>query len=208
MKRMIFKSIIIFTLFTIMFTTTGNVFAAESQTETTKFELVKALEPYVEINNKKFIIKKIPANLYRKYGVNNIEAILTNVNMVNGLLSSGELDITENGTLYQMDNDQFIIQGPGRNGIAFYWWGVQVSLSSNTMKTIINYSNRYSYEGLVSATGGLLAAVLGCSAPVSAAIAVGIALSITVVKQVSDNGKHGISFNRLWATGIIVPWRQ
>lgn len=208
MKKMIIKSIIIFTLFTTIFTTTGNVFAAERQTETTNFELVKALEPYVATNNKKFVIKKIPANLYRKYGTKNIEAILANVNMVNGLLSSGELDITENGTLYQIDNDQFIIQGPGRNGIAFYWWGVKVSLSANTMKTIINYSNRYSYEGLVSAAGGLLAAVLGCSAPVSAAIAVGIALSITVVKHVSDNGLHGISFNRLWTTGIIVPWRQ
>jgi hypothetical protein len=208
MKKTIIKSIIIFTLFTTIFTTTGNVFAAERQTETTNFELVKALEPYVEPINEKFVVKKIPVNLYRKYGVENIKAVLANVNMVNGLLASEELSITENGTLYQTDNDQFSIQGPGRNGISFHWWGYQVLLSASTLKTIINFSNKYSYENLVSVAGGVLTKLLGCSGGVGLAVAASIALSITVVKHVSDNGLHGIAFNRPWITGIIIPWRQ
>lgn len=91
----------------------------------------------------------------------------------------------------------------GVNGLAIRWWGYQVLLSGTTLKKIFQYS----FDGIVAGAGGVIAAALGCTAVVAAAIGLAIAVSMTVIKLIHDD-YHGVSFNKPWVTNLVVPWRQ
>jgi hypothetical protein len=202
------KMISVLTIVAIMSISTANVFADENvHSQEQRLEIEKAihlLSPYVSAENNQFELDKIPTQIYNEVGKVNIEAIKGNMKMINGLLEKGELEMTKNGTVYLADDDQFTIQGKGKNDIDFHWWGIEVDLSAGVLKNIF----KYSVDGVGSALISYLAGVLGCSGPVSLAIGLAVAVSITAIKVISDDAKHGISFNLIWGSQIIIPWRQ
>jgi|GEM_PF-5956730 hypothetical protein len=113
------------------------------------------------------------------------------------VLPSNYIDVEQEEMMY-MDGGAI-----GTDGLSICWWGYQVRLSGTTLKKIFQYS----IDGIIGGAGGVIAAALGCTAIVAAAIGLSIAVSITVIKIIHDD-YHGVSFNKPWLTNLVVPWRQ
>lgn len=107
---------------------------------------------------------------------------------------------------YLMNDEEMTYLEGGKVGstnIKAHWWGYQVNLSGTLVKKLLSYG----IQSVASAGAGTIAAVAGCSAAVAGVIAVTVAANFFVIKAIHD-GKHGVSFNQIYGTKTITPWRQ
>ena len=125
-------------------------------------QLVEALDDDVEVIDGQFILD-LSQNEIEKIGQDNYDSILEGIEYVNELLQTEAYDVTENGTIYETD-DELTIQGGNVDKVVYKWWGIKRYASKKNAKKIASKFNTISnsawmFSGSAAATAAVNAMV-------------------------------------------------
>lgn len=183
-------------------------------------ELIDELDDDVEVVNGQFVLE-ISQKEIDKIGQENYEAILAGMEQVNDLLQTEEYDVTDNGTVYEI-NEDLAIQGGNVDKVVVKWWGIKRYASKKSAKKIVSTFNTISNSawmvsgGTASYTAAAALAPEGLiskgSAAVSALIsglsAVGAGYFGLIATRIdAKNGSIGVIINFTWV-GIFTVKKQ
>lgn len=117
-------------------------------------EFIGAMEAYISFEDGEIIINEDIEDLSYLFGEEVIELMVEGIENLNELADENEIVITDNGTVYEVSDDEFVVQG-GVNKTTWHWWGTRVYLSTRKVAPFANkFSNLGSAAGVVAAVSG------------------------------------------------------
>lgn len=141
------------------------------------------------------------------FGTEAYQGMEEGVDYLNKLISSGDLTLTENGTIYETNDDELVVQGGNVNKDIWKWYGCRVLRNhSRSKKLAANLSTLSNSCGMVS-SGALLLEKLDPE-PYSKAFLGGFAIGTSFgwgyIAQMSSsisnkNKKYGTIIKLTWA---------
>ena len=154
----------------LIFSTTNaqiNTFATE---EITQEEFIKEASAYVEVSEDGLIELSLPKSFEYQIDTKEYEAILDGINAINKLVEDGELEVTENGTIYEANDTELVVQGGNVNKVTWHWWGVR-RYASKSVATELAHD-----FSAISVGCGAVSTVAGFFGPVGVAVAITTAI--------------------------------
>lgn len=134
-------------------------FATEDETLSQE-EFINIADEYIEVSDEGVIEFDIPETISEKISEEDLITYKESIDNLNLLIEEGVLTITENGTIYETDNDELVVQGGNVDDVSIHWWGVRRYASHNTANKIAykagNFSAWSGYATFASALGVLL----------------------------------------------------
>lgn len=138
-------------------------------------ETIKIIDPYVTVDETddgtNIFTIDIPQNIEDKVDNTIIQAVEENIQYLNEKATDDEITITDNGTIYDTNDDSLSIQSGNVDSFKTYWWGYRRYSCRNCSANIQDGFNKISTGcwGVASA-GGLLcltpAATVGIGATI------------------------------------------
>ena len=129
--------------------------AIEEERELTEEEFdafIAMMEEYISFEDGEIIIEDGLEGLSNVLGDEVVEVMTGGIEYLNELADEDELIITENGTIFEADDDDFILQSGGRNRITWHWWGGRAyTCTSNTNR------NARTFQGIGNTAAGVAA---------------------------------------------------
>ena len=183
-------------------------------------QLVEALDDDVEVIDGQFILD-LSQNEIEKIGQDNYDSILEGIEYVNELLQTEAYDVTENGTIYETD-DELTIQGGNVDKVVYKWWGIKRYASKKNAKKIASKFNTISnsawmFSGSAAATAAVNAMVpepflskgaASLATLVSALSGVGAGYFGLIATRIdAKNGSRGVIINLTWV-GVFTVSKQ
>jgi len=146
------------------------------------------MEEYISFEEGEVIIEGNFESLAEYIGEDAVEYMVEGIEYLNELADDDELIITENGTIFEYSDDEFVLQS-GRNRVTRHWWGVRVYTNrANTIQTVRNLRTN---AGLVTFVGGLAIAFGPIAVGKFGGIAVAAAGFALVVSNAMENRNTG-----------------
>ncbi|EAE8110559.1 hypothetical protein GPZ05_14870 [Listeria monocytogenes] len=85
-------------------------------------DLVSTLDRYVYAEDNSLKVKTIPQSVYDKFGKDNVDAMIKGIDVLNDKADEHDVIITDNKSVYDTDDDGFVLQG-GVNKVVYKWYG-------------------------------------------------------------------------------------
>ncbi|CAM3255911.1 hypothetical protein [Sporolactobacillus spathodeae] len=118
-----------------------------NQTNSDSNEIINTLDKYVNADDGKFDIEHIPTNVINELGREEVNKMIEGIRNVNQLAKNGEVTITDNGTVYESNDDDIAIQGGNVNKVVWHWWGLERYASVSQANRIARNLNRAAILG-------------------------------------------------------------
>jgi hypothetical protein len=173
MKKKIFVIVIIIAC---MLTSTTAAFAADSAdadaVDLTEIEqhnqdvwaAIDLMEKYMDVNDDGLVEENVPQKVINVIGEDVYEELSSAIEITNDEVIEGDLIITENLSVYEVNDDEIVIQGGCVNKVLFRWWGFTAyNNKANTTKAASKLKSCSKAGGGVSATASCVTAVLAAS---------------------------------------------
>ena len=153
-------------------------------------DIISLVEQYVDVTEDGFIKLELTDSLIQDIGKENYESFLSGIETINSLISIGELSVTDNGTIYELNDDELIVQGGNVDKVTYHWWGIRRYASNSSTKEIIDYFSTVS-NGAGIACGGTAAIglIFPAALPASAFSGVGAGYFGLLASRISANNK-------------------
>ena len=214
------RLVVICMVLTMLFSTPISVYAGEGSNRThgvkhykesvysnlTEDKVIQILERYVSVSDEGYIyLKDIPDRVAVVLGDEVIQYYDTVMDELNKLVKSDELYITCNGTIYELSDDEIVVQGGNVDKVVYSWWGYTRYANNSNSKKMVKELNSKA-NGLSGA--GATAALVGCIVPVtkpitaviSASNGIGSAYFKLVAEKIEDKNKgKGVIIKMTWA---------
>ena len=133
--------------------------------------IIDILEEYVTVNAEGTFIITPPQGIIDEVGSDKYNEIVKHIDSLNVLIEDGTLKTTDNGTIYEANNDDLVIQGGGVDSFEEYWWGYRRYASPAE-------ANRISAGFSKISTGAWGAASVGGLLTLTPAAAIGVGAAI------------------------------
>lgn len=179
MRKTILSILSIAMIFTLFVTFSGSVFAlswdltsaqpsfiefdestSHTEMDANDFEdMIAALEKYVSFQNNQITFDRVPAHLINRYGQDTITSLQQGVEHLNKLAYRRDIIITDNGTIYDVTDDQFVIQG-GSTKTTYHWWGFKNYMSTSRAN---NAASAYRSVGSTAQAVSMATAYMGAA---------------------------------------------
>ena len=172
-----------------------SAFAAED--ELTQDEIVDIADDFIEVGEDGLF--ELPSEVANEIGQEAYTALLAGIEEVNTLIADGTLEVTANGTVYEVDDDELVVQGGNVDDHEWFWWGLRCWRSKAKADELANTYSHYSNEmWFVSGVAGLLVGPTG-----------GYSLAVTLValyvgRQAGDLAADISYVNSLTNRGIVL----
>ena len=122
------------------------------------------------------------------------------------MIEDGKLSITENGTIYESDNEELVVQGGNVDDFEWHWWGVRRYASHNSASDIAYKLNKAgSRAGYILTIAGVVALFVpeGLVKLVAACISVGAGFAWAYLSDIANdinyyNGSRGVIIDFTW----------
>lgn len=111
--------------------------SAFANEEMTQEEFLAEVEDYIEVSETGLIELDLPESLESHFNKEEYETMMAGLDELNMLIEIGELEVTENGTIYEANDEELVVQGGNVNKVTWHWWGVY-SLKTKS-KSKVNY---------------------------------------------------------------------
>jgi hypothetical protein len=85
---------------------------------------IDTLNNYVEVNSNGILYFNIPADVSNQLGLDQIQMAQKCLDLTNAKISNKQLAVTENGTIYNPNDDSEYTQAY-ESGYQYYWWGLR-----------------------------------------------------------------------------------
>lgn len=180
----------------------ANAFAANEE----PVEFIEEADDYVEVSEEGIIEFNIPDELADKISEEEYNAYLEGIANINQLIEDGELSITENGTIYESDNEELVVQGGNVDDFEWHWWGVRRYASHNSASDIAYKLNKAgSRAGYILTIAGVVALFVpeGLVKLVAGCISIGAGFAWAYFCDVANdinyyNGSRGVIIDVTW----------
>lgn len=152
MKKAISLLLVFAMMLSIMSALMSTSFAAEATTDTvisgeladndllaekTKHErFISEADKYVKVSDDGLITLNLPTRLIRMISAEEYSALLEGISQVNKLIQDGTLIATENAIIYEVSDQELVVQGGNVNKVTWHWWGVRRYASRSAANTI------------------------------------------------------------------------
>ena len=107
-----------------------SVTAFASNDNLTSAEIIDIADDFVNVSDDGFIELELPQDIINQLTSEEYNAMMFGINSINDSIASGELETTQNGTIYAADDDELVVQGGNVNDVEVHWWGVRRYASS------------------------------------------------------------------------------
>lgn len=169
-------------------------------------EFIKEYEEQLVFSDDEIVTDEVDTKYFEeKYGEEFIGMVDDGIDAVNDLADQGEIEITENGTIYDADDTDMYIQGKVNiNKATTYWWGRMIYKSySNANKMRKSMLASASRTGLMSTICGLGSlkikkGKLGGFSVAFGALSVYAGRVATSIEKYNKKGK-GIKYKIYWS---------
>lgn len=135
----------------------------DNNNEKTALFLIDEVEECMDFTSGEILIED-QESIIELIGGQNYDAFEESVNNLNELLASGELEMTESGTIYEVSDDELVVQGGNVDKVVWHWWGITRYANYDNASTIAYKYNKYGNNaGMVCSVATVLAVVLPSS---------------------------------------------
>ena len=174
-------------------------------TEDEFYYLIDVMEEYISYEEGEIVIDGNFESLTEYIGEDAVEDMIEGVEYLNELAEDDELIITENGTIFEYDNDEFTLQAR-RNRVTRHWWGVRLyTCRANTIRAFRELRARGERVGFA----GALTALLGFGLGGVAVAAGGFSLVLATAMENRNRGHtRGIRTSIPWIPAGFSTARQ
>lgn len=133
--------------------------SAENDAVMTQEEFISEADEYIEVTDDGFIELELPDELIGELTPEEYEQMMAGISTINEAVESGELAVTPNGTIYETDDDELVVQGGNVDKVQLKWWGIRRYANYNNARYIANECGRYSEDfGALTYVAGLVTA--------------------------------------------------
>lgn len=180
-------------------------YAAQAAQGARDQQAIDLATPYVSRNADGTLSLTLPASVQAAIGSSERSRLQADLQGVDGRISAGQLATTASGRVFDPRDSTVSIQG-GWTGVGWNWWGVQLFLSHNLVRTIASWAGGDAYN----AAAGTCAAVSAYAQQYEAALICGIAWAtggaLRNVIEWADPGNGVIVSVGYWAAVDGMPW--
>lgn len=135
-----------------------SAFAAED--ELTQDEIVDIADDFIEVGEDGLF--ELPSEVANEIGQEAYTALMAGIEEVNKLIADGTLEVTANGTVYEVDDDALVVQGGNVDDHEWFWWGLRAWKPTAKANELANYYAHLANGGWAIATiAGLLTGETG-----------------------------------------------
>ncbi len=99
-------------------------------------QFIEKADEFVEVTDDGLIELELPDKLVDAIEPEEYEQIMTGIATINEAVENGELTVTPNGTIYETDDEELVVQGGNVNKSTWHWWGFTMYLDHNNAKTM------------------------------------------------------------------------
>lgn len=132
-------------------------------------QFIEKADEFVEVTDDGLIELELPDKLVDAIEPEEYEQIMEGIAAINEAVESGELAVTSNGTIYETEDEELVVQGGNVNKITLNWWGVRIWLDhdnakyfANQMSKVGEWTTSLSYRlGLVSGASAFVSKTAG-----------------------------------------------
>lgn len=156
--------------------TTTIAYADEAEIElkqevTSDEDMINLLDEYITVTEDGLFELNAPESIIDYVGEDYYASLLDGVDNVNDMALEGEVEITENGSVYETDDNDLVVQGGGVDKVKTYWWGERRWACTKCANKIANDLNKVSTGAWgISAIAGILGGPVGIGAGIGSAI--------------------------------------
>lgn len=181
--------------------------AAENDASITQEEFISEADEFVEVTDDGFIELELPDELIDELTPEEYEQMMAGISAINEAIESGELEVTPNGTIYETEDDELVVQGGNVDKLNYHWWGIRRYACHDCANDMAYQSKLYSNTFKGMAAGGMISKWLSKGLPASSTIAsfvkvcsklCGGYFSLLSKKITEKNGRSGIILDITW----------
>lgn len=164
---------------------------------------IEKADNYLEVNDEGLIELDLPDNVVEMIGSDEYEKILQGIDEINSEVKSGEVIVTDNGTIYDISDEELVVQGGNVNKVVRHWWGFTRYANNKASKKLAKklYSNG-SFCALLSTGAGGVAFFPGASLPagmLSVASGISSAWQSHLADRITEENKgKGVKITLTW----------
>lgn len=126
--------------------------------KTSHARFIAAAEAYVSKSEEGLIELNLPQSVISMISEEEYDALLMGIEETNDLITDDILAVTDNLTIYEVDEAELVVQGGNVNKVTWHWWGIRRYASRASANYIANCLNKFSYG---SATASAVSSCLG-----------------------------------------------
>lgn len=178
-----------------------NVYANEAEVRVSQEAVdeqnkIDLLDQYVTVTSDGVLELNAPASVIEEVWEEYYAELLIGIENVNEMAEQGEVEITENGSIYETNDENLVIQGGGVDKNKTYWWGTRRWACKRCANTIAKNLSKVSTGAWgVSAIAGIIGGPVGIGA------AIGGAIGAVRAGWMSDDISY---YNGLTSRGVII----
>lgn len=152
MKKIIAMTMILcITLNSSIFVSADEVSYENESSDMTAF--IEKADDYVEVNNEGLIELNLPDNIVKMIDSDEYENILQGIDEINSEVKSGQVVVTDNGTIYDISDDELVVQGGNVDKVVKHWWGFTRYANNKNSKKLVKKLNSDASSISIIATG-------------------------------------------------------
>lgn len=87
-------------------------------------DFIQEADKYIIVNDEGLIELNLPDNIIEMIDADEYEMILQGIDNINNEVESGDVIVTDNGTVYDTSDDELVVQGGNVNKVVKHWWGL------------------------------------------------------------------------------------
>lgn len=211
-KRLLSLMLILSIILTFTYSEESSAFAQELQAEEMcqeeeiiQEDFIEEADEFVDVSEDGFITLNIPSDVVEQLSEEQYEMYLEGINEINRLIDQGELEVTENGTIYETSDDDLVVQGGNVDKMVYHWWGYTRYANNRNTKNLINRFNTASNGDWIVCGGTASASYLfPVSAPVTGLMS-GLSgmtagyWGLLASRMSAKNKGKGVIVNMTWA---------
>ncbi|MED3892983.1 hypothetical protein P4601_24265 [Peribacillus frigoritolerans] len=215
LKRKIYTFVILACLISSSFSFSPSVFAEENSqvvqseevaaSEQVGFsQVIDTLDTYVNADNNQFEVASIPESIKEEIGEENINLMLEGIENLNDQALDGEITITDNGTVFENSDDEYVVQGGNVNKTVKHWWGKELYMSKTRTKDYIHGLNQMKITAVATGSVAALAPVSWMYAGVAFGAGGYLELMSNSLSYYNGKTSRGTVLSLLWSPGYKV----
>lgn len=132
---------------------------ADDDVSMTQEEFIEKADEFVKVTDDGLIELELPDDLIDELSPEEYEQMMAGITAINDAVESGDLSVTPNGTIYETDDDELVVQGGNVDKLTWNWWGIRRYANHNNAKYISDLcaetAETFSYVGAGSLFVGI-----------------------------------------------------
>lgn len=161
--KIIKKIVVVIITLCLVVNTSSFAFAGETASEVKEEKIcdfIDAADEYIEVNDKGYIELNVPKDIVKMISTEEYQQIIEGIDEINSEIEAGELVVTENCTIYDVSDDELVVQGGNVDKVVKHWWGfTRYANNKNSKKLVKKLNSDASSINIIAAGAGAVALI-------------------------------------------------